>query len=205
MKKIILWCSLLAATVSLTRCGVNKQIAEAKALGNCRYDIVSADSIYLAGIPIRELKSFEALNPLKYPQLSAALLRQNVPLDARVNLDIRNPSGKMAGINQLEYKVLLTGQELATGFINQRIAVAPGGRTTIPIHVSANAFQLLSDAKTRDSFIQFVQNLAGNKSSQPSKLTIRIKPTLSLGNKQVNYPGYITIDQEVTNKILVGR
>ena len=205
MKKTLLFVALLATVVSLTRCGVNKQIAEAKALGDCRYNLASADSVYLAGIDISEFKSFEALNPLKYPQLSAALLRRNVPLDARINLDITNPTGRLAAINQLEYKVLLTGQELATGFLNQRIAVQPGGRIRVPVNLSANAFQLLSDAKTRDAFIQFVQNLAGSSSSKPSKLTIKIKPTLTMGNKQVNYPGYITIDQEVTNKILIGR
>ncbi|MDQ1089102.1 MULTISPECIES: LEA type 2 family protein [unclassified Siphonobacter] len=205
MKKIILWGSLLLAAGTLSRCGVNKQIAEAKALGDCRYDVTSADSIYLAGVDIREFKNFEALNPLKFPQLGAALLRQNVPLDARVNLNIQNPTGRAAGINQLEYKVLLTGQEIATGFINERISVAPGSKTQVPIRVSTNAYQLLSDAKTRDSFIQFVQNLAGNKSAKASKLTIKIKPTLSLGGARVNYPGYITIDQEVTNKILIGR
>lgn len=127
------------------------------------------------------------------------------PLDARVNLDITNPTNKLAGINQLEYRVLLAGQELFNGFLNQRIEVpAGGGRTRVPIKLSTNAYQLLTDAKTRDAFTQLVQNLSGASGSKPSKLTIKIKPTLALGNKAINYPGYITIDQDVTNKILLG-
>ena len=90
------------------------------------------------------------------------------------------------------------------GFLNQRIEVQPGGKTQIPVRLSTNAYQLFTDAKTRDAFTQLVQNLAGASNTTPSKLTIKIKPTLALGNKAVNYPGYITIDQELTNKILLG-
>ena len=73
------------------------------------------------------------------------------------------------------------------------------------MRLNANAYQLFTDPKTRDAFTQLVQNLSGAANTQPSKLTIRIKPTLDLGGKQVNYPGYITINQDVTNKILMGQ
>ncbi|MCK8490763.1 hypothetical protein M0L20_02800 [Spirosoma sp. RP8] len=189
----------------LSRCSVNQQLSQAKALGDCRYTIASADSVFLAGTDIREFRKLEDLNPARFPRLAAGLLTRNVPLDARINLDITNPTNKLAGINQLEYKVILAGQELFNGFLNQRIEVQPGGgRTRIPVRLNANAYQLLTDAKTRDAFTQLVQNLSGSSGTQPSKLTIKIKPTLALGNKAVNYPGYITIDQEVTNKILLG-
>lgn len=188
-----------------SRCSVNQQISQAKALGDCRYTIASADSVFLAGTDIREFRKIEDLNPARFPRLATGLLTRNVPLDARVNLDITNPTNKMAGINQLEYRVLLAGQELFNGFLNQRIEVpAGGGRTRVPIKLSTNAYQLLTDAKTRDAFTQLVQNLSGASGSKPSKLTIKIKPTLALGNKAINYPGYITIDQDVTNKILLG-
>ncbi|UFH53678.1 hypothetical protein [Spirosoma sp. KNUC1025] len=194
----------IALPLLFSRCSVNNQLSQAKTLGDCRYTLASADSIYLAGIDVREFRRMEDLNLARFPRLAAGLLTRNVPLDARVNLDITNPTGKLAGINQLEYKVLLTGQELFNGFLNQRIEVQPGGKTRVPIRLSTNAYQLITDAKTRDAFTQLVQNMSGAANTQPSKLTIKIKPTLALGNKAINYPGYITIDQEVTNKILLG-
>ncbi|WP_338875665.1 hypothetical protein WBJ53_08575 [Spirosoma sp. SC4-14] len=203
MKKgIVILLALLPALFS--QCSVNQQLSQAKTLGDCRYSVASADSVYLAGIDIREFRKLEDLNLARFPRLATGLLTRNIPLDARLNLDITNPTGKLAGINQLEYKVLLTGQELFNGFLNQRIEVQPGGRTRVPVRLSTNAYQLLTDAKTRDAFTQLVQNLSGASGTQPSKLTIKIKPTLALGNKAINYPGYITIDQEVTNKILSG-
>ncbi len=205
MKKVFVL-SLLALPLLLASCGINKQISQAKTLGDCRYSILSADSIYLSGIDVQKLRKIEDLDPVKYPRLAAGLLTRNIPLDARLNLQIVNPTNKLAGINQLEYKVLLAGRELFNGFLNQRIEVQPGGgRTVVPVRLNTNAYQLLTDAQTRDAFTQLVQNLAGSPDTKPSKLTIRIKPTLDLGSKQINYPGYITIDQDVTNKILTGR
>lgn len=204
MKKALV---LVVAALPLlfSQCSVNNQISQAKTLGDCRYTIASADSIYLAGIDVRKLRKVEDINPAQYPRLATGLLTRNVPLDARLNIDITNPTNKMAGINQLEYKILLAGQELFNGFLNQRIEVQPGGgRTRVPVRLNTNAYQLLTDSKTRDAFTQLVQNLSGASGTQPSKLTIKIKPTLDLLGKQMNYPGYITIDQDVTNKILLG-
>ena len=205
MKKELI-ITLLALPLLFSRCGVNKQISQAKALGDCRYSIASADSVYLAGVDVRQFRKLEDINPARYPRLAAGLLTRNVPLDARINLDIINPTNKLAGINQLEYRILLAGQELFTGFLNQRIEVQPGGgKTRVPVRLNANAYQLMTDPKTRDAFGELVQNFSGAAGAKPSKLTIRIKPTLDLGGKQINYPGYITIDQDVTNKILMGQ
>lgn len=193
----------------LSRCGVSRQVTEAKTLGDCRYAIKSADSITISGYDIqqfRNMRSINDFNPIKFPRIAAGLLTRNVPLDARINLGITNPTNKNAAINQLEYRILIAGQELFQGFLNQRIEVAPGGgQTSIPIRLNANAYQLLTDDKTREAFTQFVGNLAGSDNSKPSRVTIKIRPTLDLGNKAINYPGYITIEQGVTNKILFGQ
>lgn len=196
---------IMTLPLLFSQCSVNKQISQAKALGDCQYTIASADSIYLAGIDVRQLRKIEDINPARYPRLATGLLTRNVPLNARLNIDITNPTNKLAGINQLEYRILLAGQELFNGLLNQRIEVQPGGgKTRVPVRLNTNAYQLMTDDKTREAFTQLVQNLSGGSGTQPSKLTIKIKPTLDLLGKQVNYPGYITIDQEVTNKILLG-
>lgn len=201
-KRIVL---LLAALPLLfSQCSVNQQLAQAKALANCKYAIGSADSVFLAGTDVRQFQFRKLEDLTRYPKLAAGLLLRNVPLSARINLDITNPTAKLAGLNQLEYKILLAGQELFKGFLNQRIEVPPGGQTRIPVRLTTNAYQLITDASTRDAFVQLVQNLGGAANTQPSKLTIKIKPTLALGNKAVNYPGYITIEQEITNKIMTG-
>lgn len=205
MKKLLISFLMLATPVLFQQCAVNRQLAEAKALGDCKYQVLSADSVYLSGIDVRRFKKLEDINPARYPQLAAGLLAKSIPLSARLNLQITNPTNRLAGLNQLEYKILLEDQELFNGFINQRIEVTPGGGTAqIPIRLRTNAYKLFTDDNTRDAFVRMVQNLSGNEEAQSSKLTIKIKPTLALGNKKINYPGYITIDQDMTKKILLG-
>lgn len=203
MKKALV-VTVFVLPLLFSQCSVNQQISQAKALGNCKYAIASADSVYLAGTDVREFQ-FRTLQDLtRYPKLAAGLLLRNVPLSVRLNLDITNPTAKLAGINQMEYKILLAGQELFNGLLNQRIEVLPGSQIRIPVRLSTNAYQLITDGATRDAFVQLVQNLGGAANTQPSKLTIKLKPTLALGNKEVNYPGYITIEQEINNKTFMG-
>ncbi len=207
MKKIVLF-TLLALPAIFYQCGVSRQIGQAKALGDCKYNIISADSMLVAGYDVREfrnMRKLEDFNPIKYPRLAAGLLTRNIPFGAKINLEITNPTSKLAALNQLEYRVLLAGKELANGFINQRVEVpAAGGKTIIPVHLKTNAYDLLTDATTRDAFTNVIRNLSGDRDSTPTKVTIKIKPTIDMFNKAVDYPGYITIEQELTGKMLVG-
>lgn len=205
MKKISLIILGIAFIGFFQRCAVTRQISEAKTLGDCKYTIASADNITLAGIDIRQFKSIQDFDLAKSPRLALALFSKDVPLNLRLNLDVTNPTKQQAGINQFEYKVLLSENEVFTGFWDQRIDVQPnGGTTRVPMQLSTNAYRLLTDAKARDAFVNMVENLSGKTGTQPTKLTIKLKPTLGIGNSQVNYPGYITIEKEVTAKMLAG-
>ncbi len=205
MKKISLIFLGIALVGFFQRCAVTRQISEAKTLGDCKYSIASADNITLAGIDVRQFKNMQDFDLAKSPRLALALLSKDVPLNLRLNLDVTNPTKQPAGINQFEYKVLLSENEVFTGFWDQRIDVQPnGGTTRVPMQLSTNAYRLLTDAKARDAFMSMVENLSGKTGTQPTKLTIKLKPTLGIGNSQVNYPGYITIEKEVTAKMLAG-
>ncbi len=193
-----------AACVLFVGCGINHQLNQAKALENCKFDILSADSVTVAGVDVNKLKNISSFDLAKMPGLALAFLRQNVPLRGRVNLQITNPTSNAAGINQFEYKVLVKGQELANGFVNQKVFIASGGGvTTVPIRINANIYSLLSDGKTIKAITDFINT--GNSGDPEVKgvITIKIKPTLDVGGKQVQYPGYISIDKEVSSKILM--
>ena len=208
MKRQIWFSALLGICGILSICGVGRQVSEAKAFGECKYDLASVDSVYIAGIDIREFKnirSFQDLDLARYPRVAIALLRKDLPLDLRVNFDITNPTKKRAAINQLEYKVLLANSEIFGGFLNQLIEVMPGtGKTRVPVKLSANVYQLLNNDQTRDELVNLVTTLTGKTNTKPTRLTVKIKPTLDLGGKQINYPGYITFDKEITSDMILG-
>ena len=188
----------MLAGLLLQGCGVTRQIADVKTFGDCKYRVVSADSLYLAGLDVREFRSLDDLtNPLRYPKLAAALLQRNVPFQGRMNLEITNPTGRLAAVNQLEYRILLADNQITEGFVNQPVSVPAGGTTVVPIAMGVNAYQLIAEEQTRSSFLRLLENLSGRGSSEPSKITLKLRPTLNVGNQPVQYPGYITVNHSV--------
>lgn len=183
--------------------GLNKQVSQIKALEDCKYEISSVDSITVANVNVKEFLGKDKVDLIKMPRIALALLRKNVPLRGRVNLTINNPSDRLAAINQFEYKVLVKNREIAGGFVNQKIAVSPhGGTFTVPIHVNSNVYEVLSDDKAMDAVYDFIIGSGDETKERKGNVTIKIKPTLDFGNRKIEYPGYITIDKEISSRNL---
>ena len=183
--------------------GINGQVSRIKALEDCKYEVNSVDSIYVANVNVKEIMDKKDVDLVKMPRLALALLRKNVPLKARVNLVINNPSNQLAAINQFEYKVLVKNRELAGGFVDRKISISPnGGTTTVPIQLNSNIYHILSDDKAMDAISDFLIGDDSDTRERKGLVTIKIKPTLDFGNNQIKYPGFITIDKEISSKNL---
>jgi LEA14-like dessication related protein len=199
MKRLLIIC---LAAIILASCGLNKQARQIEALEKCTYEIASADSVYLAGRDISKLiknRTFELSNA---PELALALFRKNIPLKARVNLKISNPTSNHAAINQFEYIVLIKDQEIANGFVNEKVDIAAGATTIVPVRVNSNIYAFLSNGKTMEEILAFVRGGESGATEKKGVVTIKIKPTIEVGGKLVKYPGYITVNKEVSSKIL---
>lgn len=199
MKKLLSACLL---AVTMMGCGVNKQAQQIKALEKCTYKLVSADNITVAGTDVRKLVNSQDINISSLPGLAFGLLRRDVPLRARLNLQISNPSGTEAAINQFEYKILINRQELATGFVNQEVNVLPGQATVVPVDMNVNVYQFISNARVMSEISDFLR--AGNGAEERKGLvTLKIRPSIKVGNSLIKYPGFISIDKEVSSKLLL--
>ena len=201
MNKLIYICFSM---LLLSACGLNKQVDQLKAFEDCKYELKSADSMYIANIKVADVITKNGFDLAGTPRLALALLRKDVPFTAKLNLLIKNPSSELAGINQFEYKVLFKNHELANGIVDRTISVSPnGGETLVPIKVNSNLYSLLSDKEAQNAITDFI--LAGREGKEEKKgiVTIKIKPTIGLGGKMIKYPGYITIDKEISSKILL--
>lgn len=199
MKKILLVC-LMAIVVA--GCGINKQARQIKALERCKYRITSADEITLAGADVKKMISNQDINLSSLPGLALGLLRKDVPLRARLNLEMKNPSGEDASINQFEYKILINRQELATGFVNQEVNVAAGQASVVPVDMEVNIYPFISDSKVMREITDFIQS-GKNGPEKKGILTLKIRPSIKVAGGLVKYPGFITIDKEVSSKILL--
>jgi len=199
MNKLLSICLL---AVTLWSCGINKQAQQIKALEKCTYKIASADQITIAGTDVRSILEKDNINIGSLPGLALGFLRKDIPMRAKINLEINNPTGDLASINEFEYKILINQAEIATGFVNQQVVVQPGKSTVVPVDINANVFPFLSNSKVMDEVARFFKASQGG-AEQKGIVTLKIKPSFMVGNSLVKYPGFITIDKEVSSKILL--
>lgn len=199
MKKIFLLC---LTVIMIQSCGVNQQTKQINALGKCTYKIKSADNIFIAGADAKKLLNDQNINLSSLPGLALGLLRKDIPLKARLNLEITNPTSNLAAINEFEYKILINKEELANGFINQEVNVPPGQSTTVPVDLTANLYPFVSNGKMMNDITDFLK--AGkNGEEKKGMLTLKIRPSIKVAGVLVKYPGFITIDKEISSKILL--
>ena len=196
MKRLFIFC---LAAVSLLGCGVNKQAQQIKALENCKYKVISASNLSVAGTNVQKLINNQNINLGSLPALAFGLLRKDVPLHATLNMEVMNPSSNQAAINEFEYKVLINNQELATGFVNQLVNVAAGQSVVVPVDINVNIYQFISNAKVMSEISDFMRGSSGKK----GLVTLKIRPSIMVGNTLVKYPGFISIDKEFSSKILL--
>jgi len=199
MKNILYAC---LTAILMAGCGINKQAQQIKALEKCTYRILSADQITVAGADVKKLVKDQDINLSSLPGLALGLLRQDVPIKARLNLEVKNPTGDAASINQFEYKILINKQELADGFVNQEVNIGAGQATVVPVDMQINLYPFLSNSKVMAEIQEFLQAGKGGP-ERKGILTLKIKPSIKVGNSLVKYPGYITVDKEVSSKILL--
>ncbi len=192
--QVSLYC--ISVVIFLSSCGINQQVKQLKALEKCKYEIVSADSVYLAGTDVSRLVSNNTIDLTSAPSLAFAYLQRSLPLKATLNLSVKNPGSTTAGINQFQYILMLKDKELTSGIINQEIRVEPGSSTTVPIKIGTDIFPFVSTSQSRKALTDFFSS----KEEKKAAFTLKIKPTLSLGNEKVQFPGYISLDKVVTNK-----
>lgn len=198
MKQILSYCLIL---LFFTSCGINKQAQQIKALEDCDYKITSVQQILIAGTDVKNLLNQQNFNLGNLPGIALGLLRKDIPLKANLNLQISNPSTKTAGINEFEYKVFINNTELAGGIINQAIQVAQGQSVIVPVQLSSNIYGLISTGNVLNDVIKAAQK--GSSDEKLGLLTIKIKPTIMVGGTAVKYPGYITINKDISSKILL--
>ena len=199
MKQLILACFIV---LGLGSCGINKQAQQIKALEKCDYRLTDATNITIAGADVKKIIQSGATSSVNFPGLALGLLRKDIPLRAKLNLEITNPSSSLASINNFDYIVLINKQEIFNGTVDQSVSIGAGQTSQVPVQVNANIYQFLTDNKMLDDIGAFISG-ATNGSEKKGLVTLKIRPSIKVGGGLVKYPGYITIDKEVSSKILL--
>ena len=187
----------------IASCTLDKQAKALRALEKCRYEFVSADSVFLAGTDVNKMIANGRVDVSQLPGVALGFLGGDIPLSGILNVRVTNPGSNLAGIQQFAYKVLVEGREVLDGVSDLPIEVPAGETAVVPVRLRTNVYKFLSDRETLNKLLTFIQSARNGDSTEKVNLTFKIKPTLALGNKEINYPGYIDIDKEVDAEFLI--
>lgn len=197
MKYLIL---LFTAISIFSSCEIKEQADELRAMEKCTYEVVSADSVRIAGRDIGRFVKNGKLNLIEAPSLALAFFQQKVPLSGILNLKITNPGSKDAGVNNLEYKIFIKGVEIITGSIDQKIVVPANGESSVvPIKIDKDIYPLLASQSNQ----QAVQDFFGSQTEKYADVIFKVRPSFMVGSKKVDYPNFISINTKLSNKQIV--
>ena len=185
--------SLFVLCVSFFSCTTLSQLVAFK---DCQYELVNLSNTSVAGVSLAGLQNINNLNAASLLKVTTAILSGSLPLNATVNVKAVNPNSTTAQIAKLEWAIDLNSTNLLTGNVNQKVSVpANGGHTVIPFNFQINVMKLFKKGEKHDDIYSFVNNVLRTGEGS-STVYIRIKPTVSVGGKNIS-TGFITLKKKI--------
>ena len=176
----------------LNSCSV---LSELTALKKCEFRLYSFQDPAVCGINMSDRSSLSDFTFLDGQMIAANLLRGTLPFDITLNMEVKNPGTSTAAVNSIEWVAYVDDLEVAAGVVDRRIEVPPsGGLAIVPVKIHADLIDYM-EGNNPKTMMNFALNLVGT-SDQPSNLSMKIKPSLLIGGKTVQYPGFFTVTHE---------
>lgn len=197
MKKII---SLISIAVIIWSCDVAKQVAGTYQLTQCKYDYRSISGLTLAGVNLQNIHSLSSLNVTNIARLTGAFGSKSgsLPLSFTLNLNVTNPGNQTALLSGMGYILEIDGHQMTSGFLDQKLQVAGGSNALLPISMSFDLKQVLGGES-----LEAMKNLAFNFAgigSNTSNVTVKLKPSFTIGGQTINNPSYIPVSFQLNKK-----
>ena len=184
---------ILFATIGLASCDVLTQVAQMANFANCTFDFNSLNQIQMLGIDLSKGMTKDNLNITQGLALVNAISNRTLPVNFNVNLNVKNPNSIAASMAKMDYIISLNGKEVVSTTLNQSVNVPANSTNVVTIPISTDLFQLFS-GESADAIVNLAFKLAG-ASSNPVNIGIKVKPYITIGNQQLAYPDYISINK----------
>lgn len=191
MKKLLF---LIIIPLLLPGCAI---LTELTSFSKCEFSLHSMTDPVIGGVKAEGKASISDFTFFEVQNVAAQILKGTLPFSIDVNVEAMNPGPSTAAVNSLEWIAIIDEVQVAAGKVDERVEVAPsGGRAVIPVPVNIDLFDLLK-GDTPKTMINFIMSLYG-MGDNTSELTMKIKPGVLIGGKNVVYPDYFTITKEFT-------
>lgn len=194
--------ALLSSGLALTDCaGLNRQQQQGQNFKDCTFALQAIEQATLGGVDVANVRSAADLSVADRARILAAYGTGALPLNMRVNLQVTNPNSELAALNAFDYKVLVDGNEIATGATTQRIEVPANSTAIATLPISADARKVVANGGA-EALGGFALGLA-DRNRQPTRVTIAVRPSVKFLGATIKSPNYITINKDVTARQLL--
>lgn len=180
-------------TIGMASCDVLTQVAQMANFASCSFDFNSLNQIQMLGIDLSKGMTRDNLNITQGLALVNAISNKTLPVTFNVNLDVKNPNSIAASMAKMDYIISLNGKEVVSTTLNNSVNVPANSTNVVSIPIRTDLFKLFS-GESADAIVNLAFKLAG-ASSNPVNIGIKVKPYITIGNQQLAYPDYITINK----------
>ena len=187
---------VLFALLLLPSCQTLQQVA---ALRDVDFAIDGVTDTQLAGLDLTQIRSYSDLGARDVLNLTRAVASREMPLQFNVQIEAANPAENpvTARLVQLDWMLLLEGEETISGVFNGDVALPPGQPQIVPFAVELDLFQFF-DKNARD-LVDLALAVSG-QGGAPKEIQLRATPTINTAIGPIRYPNPITIvSREVGN------
>ena len=110
-------------------------------------------------------------------------------------MEVRNPGTSLAAVNAIQWIAFIDELQVAQGSLQERVEIpSSGGTRIIPLRIHADLFQYLEGDNPR-SLLNFALSLL-NVGDRESQVSVKIKPSVLIGTRELRYPDYFTLTRE---------
>ncbi len=190
MTRSLRFLPLLALALVPLGCSTLQQIAN---LRQVKFDLDSATNVRLAGVNVDRYRNYTDLNPLDIARIGAAVATRQMPLSFTLNVGADNPNGQANAAARLvafDWTLLLDDKETVSGAFNEEVLIAPGARSTIPIRMDLDLYQLFG-SNSRE-LINLALAIAG-QDGMSTRVKLRARPSINTPLGVIRYPEAITV------------
>lgn len=181
---------------TFTQC---RSLRELQSFARCDFRLATVENTMLAGVNVQQIKSVADLNLSQAARITTAYASGALPLSLTVNIDVKNPNATTASMNSMEWIMLIDDKEIVDGVVNDRIEISPnGGISKLPIRISTDLRKVLSNMPA-DQAVKMGLGLSGS-GNKPTRITLKVKPSILVGQTVLKYPGYIRVNHEFGNQ-----
>ena len=184
---------IVFVAIGLSSCEVLNQVAQIANFANCTFNFDSVNQIQMLGINLSKGMTRNDLNATQLLNLANALMKKELPVSFNVNVNVSNPNTIAAAMTKMDYILSLNGKQVVSTTMNNGINVPAKSSSIVSIPITTDLFQLFS-GESADAIVNLAFKLAG-ASSNPINVGLKVKPYISVGNQQLAYPDFISMNK----------